>query len=491
MIYKLQNGWIIKLQKGKVIPKLLQKIRTSRFDRAAEKAFKSSVPDIVQKNIEAGKIGWAPSQMSSLWHNSNVDLSVLDTTFPTWDVVERGAPLGHVWLSGSETTSGFLAKRPYRLIAKDVTIRKPLVQIGESIGDGKNVTRNEILDFAQKSSADGINFSGIADNQLQNQNIYALFKDVPITGRIAIKSRPISAAEKAGIPKGERSNPKSLEDPYYWGYQQWNSRYNKAVDSGNVEETQRLRDLHFKVKAPDTKVVDASGNPLHTYHGLLDHTSPEKAIKFNKYEGVNWDVEDDVEQGSKINHWKLAVPTRDIMTNYHSPNYDMVSRSYAFGYKDLIYDDYLNITNPFTYDKEAIHNIVNAFKPGSSTKTLKIEPARYERRPLIDTDGKPIRDSKGRVIWSDPELIPERRYYDYDGVSDWAYFGSSRKPLMQLGYDGLYIPQYYDSYGAFVSPSQFKSAEPITRTDMGEIIPIVKRDNFHNLDRRYKQGGKT
>ena len=61
---------------------------------------------------------------------------------------------------------------------------------------------------------------------------------------------------------------------------------------------------------------------------------------------------------------------------------------------------------------------------------------------------------------------------------------------MKLGYDGLYIPQYYDSYGAFVSPSQFKSAEPITRTDIGEIIPIVKRDNFHNLDRRYKKGGK-
>ena len=61
---------------------------------------------------------------------------------------------------------------------------------------------------------------------------------------------------------------------------------------------------------------------------------------------------------------------------------------------------------------------------------------------------------------------------------------------MQQGYDGLFIPQYYDSYGAFVSPSQFKSADPITWNGKGEIIPIVKRDNFHNLDRRYKQGGK-
>ena len=205
MIYKLQNGEIIKLQKGKMIPKLLQKIRTSRFDKATNRIFKSSVPDAVQRNIEAGKIGWAPRQTSNLWHNSNDNLSMLEVTFPAWDVVERGAPLGHSWLSGSETTSGFLAKRPYRLIAKDVTISKPLIQIGEAIGDSKNVTRNQILNFAQKSSADGMHFSGIADNQLQNQDIYALFKDVPITGKIAIGSRPISEAELKGWPKQFRN----------------------------------------------------------------------------------------------------------------------------------------------------------------------------------------------------------------------------------------------------------------------------------------------
>ena len=37
--------------------------------------------------------------------------------------------------------------------------------------------------------------------------------------------------------------------------------------------------------------------------------------------------------------------------------------------------------------------------------------------------------------------------------------------------------------------NQFKLTNPITRTKTGEIIPIVKRDNFHNPDIRYKQGG--
>jgi hypothetical protein len=61
---------------------------------------------------------------------------------------------------------------------------------------------------------------------------------------------------------------------------------------------------------------------------------------------------------------------------------------------------------------------------------------------------------------------------------------------MKLGYDGLYVPQYYDSYGVFISPSQFKSADPITWDGKGNIIPIVKRDNFRNLDTRYNNGGK-
>lgn len=133
----------------------------------------------LQRNIEAGKIGWAPAATKTLWHNSNDLVSELKINFPAWDVTERKAPLGHVWLTGNETTQGFLAKRPHHLKGK-VELNKPMVQIGEAIGDGKNTTRNQILDFAQKSSADGINFQGITDNTLQNQDVYAAFKDVTI-----------------------------------------------------------------------------------------------------------------------------------------------------------------------------------------------------------------------------------------------------------------------------------------------------------------------
>ena len=100
-----------------------------------------------------------------------------------------------------------MGKRPHHLRGT-VELKKPMIQIGESIGDGKNATRNQILDFTQKSSADGINLKGIADNTLKNQDVYAVFKDIDVKPKL-------TAAEQLGIPKGERSNPKALEDPYY------------------------------------------------------------------------------------------------------------------------------------------------------------------------------------------------------------------------------------------------------------------------------------
>ena len=45
--------------------------------------------------------------------------------------------------------------------------------------------------------------------QKANKVADALNKEVKLV------SRPISEAEKLGIPKGERSNPKALEDPQY------------------------------------------------------------------------------------------------------------------------------------------------------------------------------------------------------------------------------------------------------------------------------------
>lgn len=129
----------------------------------------------VVQNILAGKVGWGPRTTETLYHHSNEPLSELDPMFKSWDVIERGAPRGKVWLTEDSGTAGFLAERPYHQTA-EVTLTKPMVQIGEAIGNGKNAVRNDIVRFAQDAGADGIQFKGIADNQLTNQNITASFK---------------------------------------------------------------------------------------------------------------------------------------------------------------------------------------------------------------------------------------------------------------------------------------------------------------------------
>jgi hypothetical protein len=46
--------------------------------------------------------------------------------------------------------------------------------------------------------------------------------------------------------------------------------------------------------------------------------------------------------------------------------------------------------------------------------------------------------------------------------------------------------QHYITY----DPQFIKSAEPVTYDDFGNIIPIVKRDNFRKIDTNYSKGGK-
>ena len=245
-------------------------------------------------------------------------------------------------------------------------------------------------------------------------------------GKIITKA--LSQAEKLGIPKALRFNAKALEDPYYWGYQQWNSRYNAAVESGNIKEAQRLRDLHFKIKAPNTKVVDENGMPLHTYHGTMKH--------FTFFNNVN----------PKDIKFKTG--------GYHTADYNLAKSVYAkggyynpvngkfFRKYGIVYDNYLNITNPF-----------------------------------IDTPSHNISDIVG-------ELTRGNEYPNWGSLN-----GSGRVFIKNGGFDGVFVPRYYNTYLPTNSAAQIKSADPITWNGKGEIVPIVKRDNFHNLDTRYKTGG--
>lgn len=413
----------------------------------------------IQNALRTGKLRFGEPTTYRGIHQSKTLLTKVQFPFQRWDVTTHGADPNGFWLTlaDSPNTTGTMASRPYAS-RWSATSQKPLIQTGEVKGllGKKNNTRNAIVKYGRKHGADAFEFRGIRDNAIPQTDVVMVTEGTnpqylgeftegryisPKTSYTSIfmeeptmsSSKGLTEAEKLGIPKSLRSDPRALEDPYYWGYEQWNQRYDDALNKGDYQEVQRIRDLHFKTKAPDTKVIDENGMPLHMYHGTgIDVYNNYKPKRFTRYEGVNWDLEDAVDSGIKGNHWKLSIPNDYRMTSYHTPN-----KNIAKNYFGVLHDDYLNIKNPIKWDESNLKKIT------------------------------------GR-----------------DYISDWADFTAGKKELMQQGYDGLYIPQYYDSYGAFVSPSQFKSADPITWNGKGEMVPIVKRDNFHNLDIRYKQGGK-
>ncbi len=54
--------------------------------------------------------------------------------------------------------------------------------------------------------------------------------------------------------------------------------WQRAIEAGDMEGAQRMRDLHFKLKAEGNRLVDAEGNPHKVWHG-----SPEDWNIFDDY----------------------------------------------------------------------------------------------------------------------------------------------------------------------------------------------------------------
>jgi len=103
-----------------------------------------------------------------------------------------------------------------------------------------------------------------------------------------------------------------------WTPEQWTAAQDAAIARGDMVEAQRLRDLHFKVSAPNTKIVDENGNPLRLYHGTNN--------KFNSFDESLYGTTDGGMYGTGV---------------YTTPY-----KEYAEQYGDNIMDLYANISNP-------------------------------------------------------------------------------------------------------------------------------------------------
>ena len=266
---------------------------------------------------------------------------------------------------------------------------------------------------------------GYITNDVKNGNLGSA---ALAAGLMVLPGNARKILDKFGVDLGDISTFKRLSD------QEWDDMYFQAIDSGDMDLVQTIRDAHFKVKAPNTKAIDSDGNPIRLFHGEKDSPSYHDLRYLN------------------------SGPDRNGLCVYYSSNSKDIARTYAQhkgGPTGQVREVYYNIENPNTVDAG-----------GRSFQTVLIEEGTNGAKTGVSTD-----KLVNRTYW---EKTPEgyRKKSDKDGliiqnVEDHApgWTGSSEDAIA-------------DNYVTW-NPHAVKSAEAVVRhPQTGEIIPISKRDNF-------------
>lgn len=165
-LYRNTTAGITGLQKSRQLNKI-----ANELNKSVKSTKLNTTP--FDENVLAGKIGWSPAETISVTHASDNPMLKFEDFYPQrWDAqVHKASPYG-LWVTEGEP-GGFLQERPYVLESK-ATLKKPIVQIGEATGAGKNNTRNAIVQQDRKQGADAIKFQNIADNKATNQTVVFL-----------------------------------------------------------------------------------------------------------------------------------------------------------------------------------------------------------------------------------------------------------------------------------------------------------------------------
>lgn len=207
--------------------------------------------------------------------------------------------------------------------------------------------------------------------------------------------------------------------------------YFQAIDSGDMDLVQTIRDAHFKVKAAGAS-VDADGNLIKTYRGQY----PKQKYKEHDLNPFSDKRDDNRSSGY------FSSTSSQIADTYVQPGGDK-------------FELYTNFTNP---------SVVDAKGKGYKTAVSQVEP-------------------DGRVVGIQTDAYVNKAFgQGYDGViiknvKD-ASVGNNLNDLEKIADD------YVGAAG------RSKLADPITReldifTGDYEIIPISRRDNFNMSDIRY------
>lgn len=244
----------------------------------------------------------------------------------------------------------------------------------------------------------------------------------------------------------------------------WDRHYIHALNDKDLRGVKNLRNAHFIVNAPNTKIKNGD-LPVTLYHG-----TPNKG--WNEYDpkffGSNTD---DGYYGKGL----YLTETLDDALAYAR-------------IKDRNFEKFTGTKNP--YLKRLYVNSETPFVSGALNNDFKIATANEasDRAMLAPHFGRDLKFKIGTPgSESGTVYIPNDMIYDPTLVrelenADASIFSNvlhhvDRDPTI-VKFDEVIVPK----------SSQMKYVDPITYDDFGNVIPLSMRDNFSNPDFRFDKG---
>lgn len=202
--------------------------------------------------------------------------AVLEKTLPSYWVEQViGEDLGTAGRLGVDLVSPYVIGKEIQLLGKAGRGLNKLATLGTSSYTGKwTQFGNRYYRF--KPGYIGMNGVPVESRTIDSK----LINTINNSQGIIIGSHPGSPVSFIESPKITLENAASITPA------QWTAAQDAAIARGNTAEAQRLRDLHFKVSAPKTEVVDINGNPQ-----LVVHKTPNTFTVFDNNRSIgklNW-----------------------------------------------------------------------------------------------------------------------------------------------------------------------------------------------------------
>lgn len=283
--------------------------------------------------------------------------------------------------------------------------------------------------------------------------------------------------------------------------EQWTAAQDMAIRRGDMAEAQRLRDLHFRAKATNTKAINADGSPTRTYHTVADEYDPS-FTEFNPdiegthsaiYTGddpfmsgtyaskiVSEAERDHIIESTRLRELAKYSKYKDDKTNKKLSDLYKVYTDKKKARKQILADHpwlsneaqkerqkqlYVNLQNPVT---------INNNGSGWNHINLSDLPEDVWKNMKVDIRNGYLSDSYSTRSLEAAQMATGN--YDGSIVSNVLDYGGRKGYLSEFKPGTVYQVN---------NPENLKSADAVTYADDGTRIPLGSRDNFNVNDIRY------